>query len=61
MKGLLVVSGLLAFVGFLAAAGVTIGVALLGIACWLGILVRISQADKHHHEVLQALASRQSV
>jgi hypothetical protein len=54
---LLVVSAMMVVYGFLSLTPATLGVGLIGIACWFGILSRISQAETHHHELMEMIAA----
>lgn len=48
MGALIAVALILAAVGLLLTSNATIGVGLIGLACFAGILARIAQASYHH-------------
>jgi hypothetical protein len=58
MKQLLVVLSVFVVIGgLLFASQVTAGVAIIGIACWMGIMARIAQADSQHNESQKNITS----
>jgi hypothetical protein len=60
MRSLLIVLAfILLLVSVLFINEATLGVGLIGAACFLGIIVRILQAAEHHAQLLDALAKMQ--
>ncbi len=62
LAGLAVIGGiLLAGSGFFLASEATMGVAMIGLACFFGIVARMLQASDHHaHLVATIKAGRQT-
>lgn len=61
MTALLIVLGLLAAaLGGLLLSEATMGVGIIGLACFLGILGRIAQASAQHAETMRLLKERPS-
>ena len=62
MVGILIILGILALaVGFLSLTEATLGVGIVGLACFLGILARIAQAHEHwqdQEKLLQGVVVR---
>lgn len=52
---LIILAVVAAVVGLLALSSATLGVGILALACFLGICVRLTQAARHHQEVMAAL------
>ena len=50
-----VIAALVGLAGLLFASEVTLGVAIVGFSCLLGILIRIAQAERHQAELKQLL------
>jgi succinate-acetate transporter protein len=56
MTVILILFSLLAIVfGILSMSQATMGAAIVGVGCFLGILARISQAYEHHAELVKLL------
>ena len=54
------VSLLLILAGLGSLTQATLGVGLLCLACWLGIMMRVSQAAAQHGDIVRALAAASS-
>ncbi|MGD0707991.1 MAG: hypothetical protein ABSA51_06000 [Anaerolineaceae bacterium] len=61
MKAILVsVSILLVLVGLIEVSQATLGIYCVGAACWLGIMARIAQADKHQEKIEELLQEKET-
>lgn len=59
MVGFLVLLSVLAgVVGFMLLTEATLGAGIIGVACLLGVLARLAQADQHHKTLMRESQSQ---
>ncbi len=52
---LLIIAVCVGGLGLLFLTGATAGVGIIGLACLIGIVARLIQADSHHHKLMKHL------